>query len=162
MGDGFRPPPPCIARGPPYPTQMRVVSSLLAALVLLVACAGCGGGTKDPSLDLTFFLQPVSSPALPLDGQPYTVSWTMFNADEVSETAVNIPWRVSRDGIDNFASGTIGSLHSRDRVDLSFTDSQAGGTTHVYVITIDPDNTIPELTKHNNSRVVTVVVAGII
>ncbi len=130
----------------------------MIALAVIIPAAGCGHPDKKPSVDLTFYQAPTVLPLTPLDGQAFTVSWRVFNADYFeNREALNVAWTISRDGVAGFASGVIPSLRSRTFVDLSFIDTQTAGP-HSYAFSIDQADATREANEANNTTGITVVV----
>jgi hypothetical protein len=140
---------------------MRGVSvvPMASAAALALALAGCGDSGKETktTVDLTFYLAPTVAPTTVVANQDYVVSWNLFNSDQLGGHVDNVAWTVSRDGIPDVFNGVVPTLVSHQPVALSLTDNQPVGT-HTYVITIDPANAVRELTKSNNTRIVTVIV----
>jgi hypothetical protein len=136
---------------------------LMIGLALLAAAllAGCGNGPTKTSRDLTFYLTPTASPATIADKQDYVLTFNVFDADELGGHIDNVAWTVSRDGAPNVFTGTIATIASRQWVPVTITDNQPVGA-HTYVITIDPANTVNEISEDNNSRVVAVTVLPLV
>ena len=137
-------------------------SAILASVSIALGLAACAGkGETKSSVDLTFYLSPTAAPATIVAKQDYVIAWTLFNGNELSGHVDNVAWTVSRDGVPNVFTGTVATIASHQRVPLSLIDNQPIGA-HTYVITIDPANTVNEVSEGNNSRAVVVNVLPLV
>ncbi len=129
---------------------------LIVALMSLF-CGGCG--TKPAStLDLTFASAPLYSPPAPTSGQIVTISFVVAVNDS-SSTPVSVPWRVFRDGVDGFLSGTTAAITPGTTAPQTVQVQEPSGT-HSYDIVLDPDGAIAESDENDNVAGVTITWGG--
>ncbi len=76
-------------------------------------------------------------------------------------SASNVPWRISRDGVDGFASGVISTLEPGSPVTVTTDIHTETSGTHTYRATIDPDATILDDNRGNNTAEVSITVAPV-
>jgi subtilase family serine protease len=133
------------------------------ALVLasILACCLSGCGTQNTAtMDLAFASGVTYSPSSPSPGQAVTVTFSVFNGDTTGATATNVAWRVARDNVDGFASGSIASIPAGTSVTQTFSVQESSGT-HSYAVIIDPDDAIAESNEDNNVQVITITWGGV-
>ncbi len=126
---------------------------LLAACLALAAC----GGTAKNTQNISFFLPPSITPVQPVDRQNFALTFNIENDDEQPSTISNVQWTVSRNGIANVYTGTIGQLVSHQPIPVVITDNEPPGT-YFYTITLDPNNLIPEVDKTDNQTTINLTV----
>jgi hypothetical protein len=124
----------------------RLLGLVLAGALPLVA--GCGGTPKN-TVNLTFFQAATVTPLIPVAGQNYVVNFNLFNADEQNSTIANVQYSVSRNNV-VIKTGTIPQLASHVPVGINLTDNEPSGL-FTYVLTIDPNDLIPEIDKTDNT-----------
>jgi subtilase family serine protease len=132
--------------------RLTLLAIAAASLLLLPACQQ----QKTPTVNLSFASGAIATPGNPTAGQYVTVTFAVYDSDSSGATLTNVPWRIARDGVDGFAAGSISSLGANSTSALqSFSVLEATGTTHTYLIMIDPDNVIKESNENDNTQQLT-------
>lgn len=124
-------------------------------------------GNNDTTIGITFALpfdlqvDPLTvAPATPTTLDTITITAHVTNAASAEGSASGAVWRVQRDGVDRFASGTVPTLAPGASADVPFTVPFETAGSHTYVFTIDPDGVSTDSDAGNNSRSTTVTVVA--
>lgn len=100
------------------------------------------------------------APGAPTTLDTVIVTAHVVNSASSAGSATGAVWRVQRDGVDRFASGTVPTLAPGASADVAFSVPFETAGTHTYVFTIDPDGVSTDTDASNNSRSTTITVAA--
>jgi hypothetical protein len=141
-----------------------LVLSMRLSLVVLFALSclclhGCGKASNTSSFDLIVSNVSATNPA-PLAGQATVITFTVHFATTYGLSLANIPWTVTRDGVEGFLAGGIPLIQPNGDAITSFSITETVVGQHVYAITIDPQNIYNETDFSNNTTAITVTIGA--
>ena len=133
----------------------------LLVLLALSGCAPPNQQSQSSSTDSLSFAQGASyAPTPAVAGSTTTIAFTIADTSMVPGTVLNnIPYTVSRDGVSNFANGTIPSISGGGTASASFNDMPSLSGSHTYVVIIDPNNSTGASSSPANTQTTTIYYA---